>query len=521
MISTLSLKGQANNDRTALQAIMKIKIKQQLGDITPEQFERLGCVLLLLPAAGARRAWPELPHIKELKRRWERRGDSQGDELLTHLPNAAATRLLLARLSPELTPYARLARARKLASVLLADDPKEVAVICAGFKPEQARELAEAQIAALLAAAHTMPSFKSDKRPARRLAAIRLYGLEQKADFSRTLAEAEGNNLARYLTALPANQLDPSQYLSWVTVLAKQHGWKLRYHDRKALKRKRAGAFLAVVQGKPEAEAGIVHLRYSPPRGGRKAPLALVGKGICHDSGGLNLKGARHMHGMHQDMAGSAVALGTLLALTQLKVDFPVDCWLALAENPIGPDAYRQGDVITALNGTTIEVVHTDAEGRMVLADTLTLASRAKPGLILDYATLTGSCIDALGSRYSGALTNRESLHGPIIEAGRASGERVWPFPADADYDEQLESELADIKQCRLENEADHILAGRFLARFIEGATPWVHLDLAASRNEGGLGHVPTETTGFGVRFSLKLLLDGNILPEKTTTDKK
>jgi len=211
-------------------------------------------------------------------------------------------------------------------------------------------------------------------------------------------------------------------------------------------------------------------------------------------------------------MAGSAVALGTLLALTRLKVNFTVDCWLAIAQNMISPTAYKQNDVVTALNGTTIEIVHTDAEGRMVLADTLALAGKAKPGMIIDYATLTGTCVYALGTRYSGAFTNRSALIKPIIDAGVASGERVWPFPTDADFDKGLDSDIADVKQCSLEGDADHILAARFLNRFVDPKIPWLHLDLASASNKGGLAHIPTATTGFGVRFTLQLLLEQQVM---------
>src|SRR5690606_38019393 len=202
-------------------------------------------------------------------------------------------------------------------------------------------------------------------------------------------------------------------------------------------KKKKAGAYLAVVQGSEERDAGIVHLRYRPAKARKStAPVALVGKGICFDTGGNNLKSGKSMFGMHGDMQGSAVALGTLLALTRLAVDFPVDCWLALAQNHIGPKAYKMNDVVTACDGTTIEVMHTDAEGRMVLADTLALASLAKPSFIMDFATLTGACVYSLGTRYSGVFANREDLLPELVAAGKRSGERVWPFPQDRDYDE-------------------------------------------------------------------------------------
>ena len=236
--------------------------------------------------------------------------------------------------------------------------------------------------------------------------------------------------------------------------------------------------------------------------------MALVGKGICFDTGGTNLKSARGMQYMHEDMLGSAVAIGTLLALTRIGVAFSVDCWLAITENRLSPAAYKPQDVVTASNGTTIEVIHTDAEGRMALADALALASREKPQLIIDYATLTGACVNAVTERYSGAFTNRRVLETALVRAGRASGERVWPFPLDSDFDEPLESQIADIKQCVIENEGDHILAARFLSRFVGDDTPWIHIDLASARKKGGLGHVPTDVTGFGVRYSLALLLD-------------
>ncbi len=218
------------------------------------------------------------------------------------------------------------------------------------------------------------------------------------------------------------------------------------------------------------------------------------------------------MFGMHEDMQGSAVALGTFLALTNLKVNFPIECWLALAMNHIGPKAYKQNDVVTACEGTNIEIVHTDAEGRMVLADTLALASKTKPGLIIDYATLTGACVYSLGTAYSGVFSNREDYLTTLIEAGKDSGERVWPFPLDDDYDEGLKSDIADVKQCSLEGDADHILASRFLKRFVTNDVPWVHVDLASSNRKGGLAHIPTNTTGFGVRFTLNLLLDKKII---------
>jgi leucyl aminopeptidase len=209
---------------------------------------------------------------------------------------------------------------------------------------------------------------------------------------------------------------------------------------------------------------------------------------------------------MHEDMNGSAVSLGILLAASEARLPIRIDCWLALAQNHISPKAYKQNDVVTALNGTTIEIIHTDAEGRMVLADTLTLASRGKPDLMIDFATLTGSMAVALGDRYSGVLGNNPELLCKAVDAGKAAGERVCAFPFDADYEEDLDSKIADIKQCTLDSEADHVLAARFLSKFIEGDVPWLHVDLSSSNRKGGLGAVASDVNGFGVGFGTQLL---------------
>jgi leucyl aminopeptidase len=258
-----------------------------------------------------------------------------------------------------------------------------------------------------------------------------------------------------------------------------------------------------VAQGSPDGDAAIVRLSYAP-RGARRY-FSLVGKGICFDTGGHNLKPAKYMAGMHHDMNGSAVALGILSAAAELKLPIRIDAWLAIAENHIGPRAYRQNEVIKALDGTSIEIVHTDAEGRLVLADTLTLAAREKPEAIIDFATLTGTMVYALGTRYSGFFASRPRLAEHALASGETTGERVCAFPMDEDYEAALESKIADIKQCTLDGDADHILAARFLQRFV-GDTPWVHVDLSAATCTGGLGAVGTEITGFGVAWGVEML---------------
>lgn len=380
---------------------------------------------------------------------------------------------------------------------------ERLALHLAGFDDADRALLAERVIATLLAANVALPTHKQ-----RADAPVSYQHLAVspvcELDLNRILAEAEGNALARHLAVLPASDLTPRSYRALARTLAEAEGWQWQEYDEDELTRLGAGAFLAVARGSADGQAAIVKLSYSPARAQRR--LALVGKGICHDSGGYNLKVGGSMYGMHLDMGGSAVALGTLLAISRASLPYEVHCWLAISENHIGPLAYKPGEVVTAIDGTTIEVVDTDAEGRMVLADTLALAVRDKPDLLIDYATLTGACKRALGSRYSGAFTNRPAWLGALIDLGQQSGERVWPFPLDEDYDDSLDSEWADLLQCAPGSSPDHIDAARFLSRFVGAETPWLHLDLSGFRSKGGNGVVSSEVTGFGVRLTLDLL---------------
>ncbi|MGY3943872.1 M17 family metallopeptidase [Aeromonas tecta] len=378
-----------------------------------------------------------------------------------------------------------------------------LALHLAGFDDQNRALLAELALSTLLAANVSLPHHKqhADTHGSYQTIAV---SPDCELDLTRIHAEAQGNGLARHLAVLPASDLTPQHYRTLARDLAKEEGWQWQEYDEAALGTLGAGAFLAVARGSEDNQAAIVKLSYCPTKPERQ--IALVGKGICHDSGGYNLKVGGSMYGMHLDMGGSAVALGTLLAISRAKLPIEVHCWLAIAENHIGPRAYKPGEVVTAINGTTIEVVDTDAEGRMVLADALAMAAQDKPDLLIDYATLTGACKRALGSRYSGAFSNRPAWLGELISLGQRSGERVWPFPLDEDYDDNLDSEWADLLQCAPGASPDHIDAARFLSRFVPEQTPWLHLDLSGFRNKGGNGVVSSEVTGFGVRLTLALL---------------
>jgi leucyl aminopeptidase len=396
--------------------------------------------------------------------------------------------------------FALQTQVRKAMQPLLEEHPKELSIVVSGINAQRAAELAV--YGAWVNGALLPVSKKKDERKA--LQKIELYGFNDKKVFDALKAQAAGNLLCRELTVLPPNELTPGAYRQRVKKLAQEHKWKHEEFDMKALRKMGAGAFVAVAQGSHDEDAAIVHLTYKHPKA--KQTVALVGKGICFDTGGHNLKPSRYMLNMHEDMNGSAVSLGILLAASQQKLPVNIDCWLALAQNHISPKAYKQNDIVKALNGTHIEVMHTDAEGRMVLADTLTLASRGKPNLMIDFATLTGSMAMALGGRYSGVFATTDELAQRAVSTSKQVGERLCAFPQDEDYEPALDSKVADIKQCTLDGEADHILATRFLKRFVEKDTPWLHVDLSASRCEGGLGAVATEVNGFGVAWGLRML---------------
>ena len=474
---------------------------------------QLDAVLAIVPFPPPRGIWRQLPEPQ----RWQDLDAREPPRAAASvrsatLPNRRQTLAVLGYLSENASAFERLSLAGRMLKEAAARHPESIGLAAPGAGAA-ARGALEALLSAALVQAFPLPSFRASTAPERRLRRIAL--LERGTlDERYATAVARGTNLARWLTALPPNVLDARSYRTALARLARSHGLSFRWLDERALRRAGAGAFLAVASGNAEQGAGIAHLRYRPARrrGAARPDLALVGKGILFDTGGVNLKTHRSMLDMHTDMSGSAVALATLIALAELRAPLAADAWLAITENRIGPKAYRPQEVVRAANGVTIQVIHTDAEGRMVLADTLALAGRTRPHFMMDFATLTGACVYSLTERMSGVFTNRPQLAPTLAAAGSVSGERVWNFPNEPDYDADLESKVADIQQCALDGKGDHILATRFLSRFVPDGCAWVHVDLSSATRSGGLGHVGTEVTGFGVRFALELILGQNVL---------
>jgi leucyl aminopeptidase len=418
------------------------------------------------------------------------------------------TRVVLAVLPKKRECFSLLEAARRAVVPAMETRAKKLQVDLRGAG-ECAELLARSVCSAVVAKAFTFKKYVAEPDP-KTSALPELHYLattEQSISLERVKSEAkvtDATNFVRYLSALAANDLTPTRYVKLASSFAKGAGLKTDFHNMAALKKLKAGAFLAVSQSASDQGGGILKIAYKPAKA--KTKVALVGKGITFDTGGVQIKTGGHMLGMNGDMGGSAVALALVLLAKEMRWPVEVTAYLAITENSIGSQAYRPNEIVTTMAGKTIEVIDTDAEGRMVLADTLHLAAEEKPDLILDFATLTGACVRAIGTQYSGAYTNREEWYERIRLAGRRSGERVWPFPNDEDFGRCLDSDYADIKQCRPTGGVDHIEAGYFLSQFVPESIPWVHVDLSAAENDDGLAHVPSKLTGFGVRFGVEFI---------------
>ena len=487
-----------------------IRIYQKLGRVDARSLESCDQLLLILPSKPAASLFRQLPQGGKLQEVLRKSKPDSTPAFTTRLANKKQTFLAAGTLDKDASAFEQLSLGRQLVAAVCEQKAGCLGICVIGFDTSEQTAIYNNMVAAALAAAFSMPTYKSKAAPPT-IKSLRLIGANESIDTSRTEAEAKGNNLARWLATMPPNKLDAVSYSKLIRKMSKDEAWSYKRLGTKELTALGAGAFLAVAQGNDNDSACIIRLRYRPGKKNAKADLSLVGKGIIFDTGGTNLKPFQSMLDMHGDMQGSAVALGSFLAISELQLPLAVDCWLAITENRTGPNAYKSQDVVTAANGKTIQIVHTDAEGRMALADALVLASRDQPGIILDYATLTGTCVSAITTRYSGVFTNRPSLHPHLKRTGQKSGERVWPFPIGKEFMEALRSKTADFMQCSPNGAGDHILAASFLAEFVEKDTPWVHIDLSASDNDGGLAHVGSRFTGFGVRYTMSAILDENL----------
>jgi leucyl aminopeptidase len=308
-------------------------------------------------------------------------------------------------------------------------------------------------------------------------------------------AEAEGRatNLARELVNMPPCDLYPETFAERAQAIANEVGLEVKVLDEKQLSAERMNSLLAVARGS-DRPARLVVLQHR--KGGDKPTLGLVGKGVTFDSGGLSLKSTDQMVDMKCDMAGAAAVLGAMQAIAELQLPVNVLGVMALVENMPSGKAMMLGDVLRARNGKTIEVLNTDAEGRLILADALAYAIDLKANHLVDLATLTGACMVALGNDVAGAMSNNDTWSQKVLAAAQAAGEKAWPLPMFPHYKEMIKSNIADIKNTGGSRYAGAISAAKFLEEFV-GETPWVHLDIAgpswaehenATREAGGTG---------------------------------
>ncbi|MEW2247486.1 leucyl aminopeptidase [Streptomyces sp. NPDC006975] len=324
-----------------------------------------------------------------------------------------------------------------------------------------------------------------------------------KGALARATAVAEELNRARDLINTPPNDLNPEAFAAIAQAAAKEHGIKVQVLDEKALIKGGYGGILGVGGGSASTPR-LVKLSYTSSKA--KKHLAFVGKGITYDSGGISLKPAGHNETMKCDMSGAAAVFAAVVAAARLNLQVNVTGWLALAENMPSGSAVRPGDVLRMYSGKTVEVLNTDAEGRLVLGDALWAASEENPDAIIDVATLTGAMMLALGSRTFGVMANDDAFRSAVYEAAEEVGEPAWPMPLPEHLRKGMDSQVADIANMG-ERMGGGLVAGLFLREFVGEGIPWAHLDIAGPAfNEGGpFGYTPKGGTGTAVRTLVRV----------------
>jgi leucyl aminopeptidase len=325
-------------------------------------------------------------------------------------------------------------------------------------------------------------------------------------DLETVVAEAEivarAVNAARNLQNTPANEMTPRHLADAARVLGELDGVTVEVEERAGLVRLGMGSFAAIAQGSDE-EPALITLRYDPPDA-RGPVLGLVGKAVTFDTGGISIKNANKMSDMKMDMSGGAAVLGAIEAIAELRLPVHILAVVGATENMPSGHAVKPGDVVRAANGTTIEVINTDAEGRMVLADCLTHAVNLGAERLVDIATLTGAIITALGSTHAGLMASDDDWAAQVEAAGAATGELVWRLPLHPEYAKALDSDTADLMNVNEARKAGSIVAAEFLKRFT-GDVPWAHLDIAGTAWGAGRPYASKGGSGYGVRLFVEL----------------
>jgi leucyl aminopeptidase len=313
-------------------------------------------------------------------------------------------------------------------------------------------------------------------------------------------------NESRYVEHLPANHFTPEEFVERSKEIAKENKLKITVFDESKLEKEKMGGILSVCQGS-DKKPKLIILEYNPKNAKTKEKLALIGKGLTFDAGGISLKPAGEMHEMKYDMCGAAAVIHAIGAISSLGIPVPVIAAIGVAENMPDASAIKPGDVYTAYNGTTVEVQNTDAEGRLVLGDVLSYISKKyKPDYMIDLATLTGAVIIALGHEAAGVMTNSRELFDMIDSASLQSDDRIWELPLWEEYGEDLKSDIADLRNITGGRGAGTLSAAQFLSKFVDSEIKWAHIDIAgAAWRAKPSGTQTSGPTGYGIRLLVDL----------------
>ncbi len=404
--------------------------------------------------------------------------------------------------------------ARKLAGALLRKlKAKGISEFALCLEGDLATEcLVEALTEGFILGDFEPDAHKTDpKKSEKKIDSIRLSVPEASASLAEALRRgkiiAEAQNFTRALVNEPANLLTPLKLAAAARTMAAEYDLECEILDEARMKQLGFGALLGVSQGSAEAPYFVV-LKYVPASPASSDDhLALVGKGVTFDTGGISIKPSEGMEKMKYDMAGAATVIGAMRAIAQLKPSIRVTAFAPCVENMASDRAQRPGDIVTSYQGKTIEVLNTDAEGRLILADALTYAVRQGCTHLIDAATLTGAIAIALGHLYAGVFSNNDKLQSKVIAAGQTEGERLWAFPMDEDYNDYLKSAFADLPNIG-GRYGGSITASKFLENFVE-STPWVHLDIASTAwLDDSKPHLSKGPTGLSIRTMIRLALD-------------
>ena len=353
--------------------------------------------------------------------------------------------------------------------------------------------------------AYKFLTYKSDKKPTKlgRVDVGGGSGARNQTALDRGSAIADGQTLARDLVNEPGGTLTAPEFARRAAAVGRKSGLTVKVWDEAAIKKGKLGGLLGVNRGS-ELPPRLVEMSYAP-KGKAKGTLALVGKGIVFDAGGLSIKTGQGMMTMKCDMGGGAAVVGAMSVMSRIAPQCRIRAFVPMTDNMLGGDATRPGDVLTIRNGKTIEVLNTDAEGRLILADALSLASEAKPDAIVDLATLTGACMVALGPKIAGVMGNSDAWIDQIEGASESSGERVWHLPLPKDYKKQVESTVADMKNIGTAY-GGALTAGLILSEFVADDIPWAHIDIAGPAwSDADEAEITKGGTGFGVRLLVDL----------------